>query len=107
MKEMLITNKYRFFAIFIVASIFVLYLTYGKTEEFYTTRQGIQIKNLVFSEVLKIKPEETTTTTTKKVFAAKDFSRDFYRYTCQNRLRVGGPAEYLAKVPDKLYRTEG
>ena len=34
-------------------------------------------------------------------------SRDFYRYKCKKRIRVGGLDEYLTKAPHKLYRTEG
>ena len=41
------------------------------------------------------------------LFEEKDFSRDFYRYTCKNRLRIGGFAKFISKVPDKLYRVDG
>ena len=40
-------------------------------------------------------------------FLEKEFSRDFYRYSCKNRLRLGGLPEFIAKVPDKLFRIDG
>ena len=36
-----------------------------------------------------------------------EFSRDFYRYKCNNRQRIGADQKYLKKIPDKLYRIEG
>ena len=37
----------------------------------------------------------------------EEHSRDFYRYKCKKRKRIGGYASYLARVPHELYRTEG
>ena len=36
-----------------------------------------------------------------------EFSRDFYRYKCKNRQRIGADQKYLKKISDKLYRIEG
>ena len=82
----MIKNRFLFLAIlFTVAGILVLY--YGKNQnfDFDLIRLGERMP----------------------AFAAKDFPRDFYRFNCQNRLRVGGPAAFIANVPHKLYRTEG
>ena len=34
-------------------------------------------------------------------------SRDFYRYKCENRKRIGGYSHYIQAVPHDLYRVEG
>ena len=40
-------------------------------------------------------------------FIDENYSRDFYRYYCKNRVRIGGLPEFIRRVPHKLYRTEG
>lgn len=34
-------------------------------------------------------------------------NRDFYRYNCDNQIRIGGLKKFLDKAPDELYRVEG
>ena len=59
--------------------------------------------------VLHLKQQPTITESFGKCdrFQEKEFSRDFYRYSCKNRLRLGGLPEFIAKVPDKLFRIDG
>ena len=40
-------------------------------------------------------------------FVETDYSRDFYRYKCKNRIRIGANRMYVDIIPDKLYRIEG
>ena len=40
-------------------------------------------------------------------FVETDYSRDFYRYKCKNRIRIGANRMFVDKIPDKLYRIEG
>jgi hypothetical protein len=58
-----------------------------------------------------IRPRDTLITTPgpskASVVEIDEHSRDFYRYKCKNRTRIGGDAKYLNIVPDKLYRVEG
>jgi hypothetical protein len=37
----------------------------------------------------------------------EQISRDFFRYKCNNRKRIGGFSNYLNGVPHNLYRVEG
>jgi len=40
-------------------------------------------------------------------FIETDYSRDFYRYKCKNRKRIGANKIFVDIIPDKLYRIEG
>ena len=41
------------------------------------------------------------------LFDFESLSRDFYRYKCENRKRIGGYSHYIQAVPHDLYRVEG
>jgi hypothetical protein len=40
-------------------------------------------------------------------FVETEYSRDFYRYKCKNRKRIGADPTFVNRVPDILYRIEG
>ena len=61
------------------------------------------------SLIINSKNEENKKNDNSDFFYKHDelMSRDFFRYKCDNRKRIGGYSNYIQAVPHDLYRVEG
>ena len=61
----------------------------------------------IFLKIYKtdqLEESENTLTNEHKRYFGQDDLRDFYRYQCKDRKRVGGKPGCVKAVPDALYR---
>jgi hypothetical protein len=93
-----------------VISLMLLILNYQHSVKIRNLNEIVRKNNEISWIKINAKNRENKKNDNNQVLfnnQEEKISRDFFRYKCKNRKRIGGLSHYVSSVPHDLYRVEG
>jgi hypothetical protein len=91
----------------VLISVILLVFNFYLIKNFNQKKSNLKTENIFKLIDLSLANSRKISSTNYASFVETDYSRDFYRYRCKNRTRLGANPMYVNNIPDKLYRIEG